>query len=122
MSVDVVVQAPVAVMGTRAPEPGRTFDPPTAEELVRLYAADNDQLRRSLKELGDTASMIASVALGLAKLLVDAGLASDESMVKIPRRLHEQMVGAAIELGDDRAGNITVRITERAQDRIVTAL
>lgn len=122
MESDVLVRPPVAVMGMKAPEPGRTFDPPSPEELVRLYASDNDQLRRSLRELGDTTSMIASVALGLAKLVSDAGLGAGENMVKIPRRLHEQMVGAAIELGDDMAGNITVKIVERSPDRIVTAV
>jgi hypothetical protein len=115
---DVTVLAPAAVGGLKVPEPGHVFDPPTAEELCRLYTVDNNRIRRELKELGDTASSISSVALALLQLLVDHGHASDLDEVKIPAELYHRMRGASITLSNDTLGNVTVRLKQRGRDRI----
>lgn len=117
MGVDVEIHAPVAIGGLKVPSPSSVLDPPTLEELYRAEVADNARLRRDMRHLGDTASAISSVCLGLMRMLGDAGLAEGNT-VRVPRLLHQQMIGASIKLGDDQAGNITVTLIERSRERV----
>jgi hypothetical protein len=116
--VDVTVLAPAAVGGLKVPEPGHVFDPPTAEELCRLYTADNNRMRRELRELGDTASSISSVALGLFQLLVDYGHGNELDEITVPKELYHRMHGASITLSNDILGNVTVRLKQRGRERV----
>ena len=118
MGQDVTILAPTAEAGLKVPAPGRAFDPPTPEELVRLYGVDNDRLRREMRELGDTASAISAVALALVKLYYDAGFATGPNEVTIPKGMHDSLVGASITITNDTEGNILVQLAERGLERI----
>lgn len=115
---DVTIRAPAARSGASG---GGGLEPPSPEELCRIYYADIQRLKRDLRELGDTTSAISSVALGLLKLLVDMGVASETNTVTIPRWLHTQMLGASIKVGETASGDVSVQLREQGRERVVAA-
>lgn len=119
MARDITIQAPAARLKGAAPNP---LEVPTPEELYQLtYAALRDE-RRKNEQLTDFARQTASIALALAKMIVDSGHpAVSEDTITIPRWLHEQMLGASITVGQTVAGEPTVRIVERGRQRLHVA-
>ena len=121
---DVTVVAPVAYLVGRAQLPaGRVqlpSDEATSEDLIRWQAIALAEAERKVRELGEACSMISSIALGLLKLHIDCGYASERNEVTIPRWLHEQMLGASITFTHTPDG-IVVKLRERGSHRIEEA-
>lgn len=115
MSQDVLIKAPCATLEGSSPAP---LEPPSIEELYRLTHAALKEERRAKRQLADFASEVSSLCLSLTRMLVDAGLASDDDTVTIPLELHRHMLGASITTGEDIHGNRTVRVVERGRERV----
>lgn len=112
---DVLIQPPVATLGADSPAP---LEPPPIEELYRLTNAALKEERRAKRQLADFAAEVSSLCLSLTRMLVDAGLASEDDTVTIPLALHRHMLGASITTGEDILGNRTVRVVERGRERV----
>ena len=112
---DVLINAPVATLQGSSPAP---LEVPSAEELYRLTYAALKEERKAKQQLADFAAEVSSLCLGLTKMLVDLGHASEDDTVTIPLWLHKQMLGASITTGEDVQGNRTVKINERGRERL----
>jgi hypothetical protein len=112
---DVLIKAPAARFGGKAPAP---LEPPPLEELYRLTNAALRDEKRKTSELSDFCRQTASLSLALVKLLVDHGHASEDGTVTIPRWLHQEMLGASVQVGEKADGDLFVRIAERGTQRI----
>lgn len=128
---DVVIDVPMALAGfARGVTP--EGEPLSPQEVLKFVMADREvlsaevkslrgdvaALRRDLRQLGDMASSISSVALSLTRICIDNGLASGSGEVRIPQDLHERMLGASIILDNDATG-IRVRLRGEGRERVV---
>ena len=108
----------MATFGGSAPAP---LEPPPIDELYRLtYAALKDE-RRKTSELSDFCRQASSLALAMAKMLADQGLADELGRITIPRWLHEEMLGASVSVGEKSDGDLFVQIAERGRQRLHVA-
>lgn len=130
---DALVSVPTSLVGLAAHiTPEQEHSP---EEIMRMVMEDNRLLsqevaslrkdiagaRRDLRELGDAASAISSIALSLTRVCLDNTAIRNTSMgaVVIPREVHQRMLGASIQLSNTPQGDIYVSIKERGPERVV---
>lgn len=114
LSSHVLIAPPTAHLALKT----NSLQVPSAEELNALYWREIKEQRQALKELGDTASSITSIALCLLRQLCDLGHASEQNEVTIPRWLHQRMLGASITVGQNEDGSILVKLRESGRERL----
>lgn len=92
------------------------------EDLYKDAMAQIEGYKREKSELTAFGRQVSSLALSMAKVIVDARLPeATEDTVTIPKELYEQTIGAGITVGTDREGNPFVKIRERGKERVTPA-
>lgn len=124
---DVTVKVPVGRVGVRAPggkiTTGPSLDePPSAEELCGIYYQALKAEKAEKSELADFCRGVSSLCLSLVKMLVDHGTTEGLNEVTVPKWLHQQMLGASIEVTNLTNGDIRIRLRESGPERVVPGL
>lgn len=124
---DVTIAVPTAKLGVRAPgtvvNTGPSLEePPSAEELCQIYYQAIRALKVEKTELADFTRGITSLCLSLVKMLVDRGATEGLNEVTVPKWLHQQMLGASIEVTNLTNGDIRIRLRESGPERVVPGL
>lgn len=129
---DALVAVPTSLLGLAAHITPEVEHSP--EEIMRMVMEDNRLLRhevaslrgdiagarRDLRELGDAASAISSIALSLVRMNLDGmAVRRGPDTLVIPGHLHQRMLGASIQLTNTSNGDIVVSVKENGPERVV---
>lgn len=129
---DTTIYVPTSMVGVAAHITPEVEHSP--EEILRMIQEDNRLLRHEvaslrkdiagarndLRELGDAASAISSIALALVRMSLDGTRVREGAdTLVIPSEIHKRMLGASIQLSNTPDGDIYVSIKENGPERVV---